>query len=145
MTTKRKVPENAFIGRTTPPEPPELAYALGQALLAWKRILEELDVKFGVRTREWTSHSPKWGWSLRVKRKARTIVWLAPADGAFNVLFILGERAVRAAQKAGLSRRLLRKVNNASKFPEGRVVRLAIRREADLGAVRRLAAIKLAN
>ena len=135
----------AFAGRAKSPDDIALAGALGDAHAAWNRFLELLASELEVTVREWRSYSPKWGWSLRVKRKARTIVWLAPLKGAFEVVFILGDKAVRAAQTAGLSETLLRKVNGAEKYPEGRAVRFVIRSERAVPGLVKLAAIKIAN
>ena len=80
-----------------------------------------------------------------MKRKSRTIVWLAPAVGAFDVTFILGDKAVRAAQTAGLSRALLKKVNESRKYPEGRAIRFRMKSGRGLPSLMQLARIKIAN
>ena len=54
------------------------------------------------RSRGVEVHSPKYGRSLRLKFKKRTIVHLCPCDGSFRVAFILGDRAVKAARQSDL-------------------------------------------
>jgi hypothetical protein len=88
---------NAFIGKLAAPTNHELATALGVAKPVWDQLLAELAGELGVNLHEWNSYSPKAGWSLRVKRKARTIVWLGPREDAFIAAFILGDKAVRSA------------------------------------------------
>ena len=73
--------ENAFIGKKTEPTDAELTNALGSAKAVWDQLLTELAGEHGLDIREWKCHSPKWGWSLRVKLKQRTIVWLSPWTG----------------------------------------------------------------
>jgi len=60
------------------------------------------------------------------------------------VLFILGERAVRAARASRLAaaNRLL---DEAPRYPEGTGVRFEVRRAKDVALVRELARIKLEN
>ena len=89
---------NAFIGKTKQPTDGELAAALGPARAAWDQLLADLAREFGVNVHEWNSYSPKAGWSLRVKRKARTIIWLGPRAGSFIAAFVLGDKAMRAAR-----------------------------------------------
>ena len=136
---------NAFIGKTSQPTNAELSDALGASKAVWDQLLADLEREHGVSVREWTCHSPKWGWSLRVKRKARTIVWLAPSRRSFDAAFILGDRAMAAAKLARLPKRVVDAMKSAPKYPEGTGVRLEVKSPRDLGALKALAAIKLAN
>jgi hypothetical protein len=136
---------NAFINKTTAPTESELVSALGPAKAAWDRILSDLAQELDVSIHEWKCHSLKWGWSLKVKRKARTIVWLSPSENGFNVLFILGDRAVQAARKGKLPKRIVSAIDAATKYPEGTGIRLWVTSTRTVGALKALAAIKLAN
>ena len=136
---------NAFIGAMDQPVDVALSTALGPAKLAWDRLLSRLEVELGAGVLEWKCHSPKWGWSLRVIRKKRTIVWLSPARDVFEVLFILGDRAMAAARQARLPQRIVRAIDTAPKYPEGTGVRLAVKSPRDVGGLMKLAAIKVAN
>jgi hypothetical protein len=136
---------NAFIKKPKQPTNAELAAALGPAKATWDQLLADLAHEFGVNVHEWNSYSLKAGWSLRVKRKERTIVWLAPCPGAFRVAFILGDKAVLAAQEAKLPKRILKIINEAPKYPEGTGVRLEVKSSKDIATLKKLAAIKLAN
>ena len=60
------------------------------------------------RSRGVEVHSPKYGRSLRLKLKKRTIVHLCPCDGSFRVAFILGDRAVKAARQSDLPKSMLK-------------------------------------
>jgi Protein of unknown function (DUF3788) len=138
-------PTNAFINKPAAPTDAEVAAALGPAKAAWDQLLSDLAQELDVTVHEWTCHSPKWGWSLRAKRKARTIVWLSPAERCFTVLFILGDKAVRAARQSKLPRRIVAALDAAPKYPEGTGVRLQVNNSRMVGTLKRLAAIKLAN
>ena len=98
---------NAFIGKTKQPTDGELTTALGPARATWDQLLADLDREFGVNIREWNSYSPKAGWSLRVKRKARTIVWLGPRESCFIAALVLGDKAMRAARAGKLPQRIV--------------------------------------
>ena len=139
------MPTNAFIGRTKKPTDAELTDALGPSRPAWDRLLAELAEQHDVTGREWKSYSPKGGWSLRVTRKARTIVWLSPAHQSFEVLFILGDKAMRAARQSDLPKRIAEALEEAPKYPEGTGVRLNVKSPRHLAALEKLAEIKLAN
>jgi len=136
---------NAFINRAEAPSDADVAAALGPATAAWDRFLTDLAQDLDVKVHEWKCHSPKWGWSLRVKRKARTIVWLSPSEKGFNVAFIFGSKAVAAARCARLPARVLKALDEATKYPEGTGIRLHVTHVRDVAALKKLAAIKLAN
>jgi hypothetical protein len=57
----------------------------------------------------------------------------------------VGEKAVQAARARDLPAQLLKEIDAARKYVEGRGIRLAVRNAKTLGTVKKLAAIKLAN
>jgi hypothetical protein len=132
---------NAFIGRTQPPTDDELSAELGAARALWDELLAMLALPI----QEWNSYSPKAGWSLKLKLKKRTIVYLAPCHGSFRVAFILGDKAMEAARQCKLSKAVMKIMDEAPRYPEGTGVRLEIKAHKDLTAVKKLAEVKLAN
>jgi hypothetical protein len=132
---------NAFIGRTKPPTDEELSTELGAARALWDELLTDLALPI----QEWNSYSPKAGWSLKLKLKKRTIVYLAPCHGSFRVAFVLGDKAMEAARQVKLPKAVLKIMDEAPRYPEGTGVRLEIAAHKDLAAVKKLAEVKLAN
>jgi hypothetical protein len=135
---------NAFIGKATMPTAEEVAAALGPAADVWKQLVDWM-AEQGVTVQEWNSYSAKSGWAMRLKVKKRNIVYLAPCSGCFRVAFILGGRAMAAARVSHLSKSTLKLLDEAPKYPEGTGVRLIVKSQKDLAAIRKLALIKLAN
>jgi Protein of unknown function (DUF3788) len=135
---------NAFIGALRKPTEKQLATALGEAKPVWDQLLREL-ARLEVNGLEWTSYSPKAGWALRLKRKQRTIVWLAPCPGHVRVAFILGDKAVEAAREARLPARVKKALAAAPRYPEGTGLRIETKSARGLAAILRLAEIKLAH
>ena len=136
---------NAFIGQTTPPTDEDLRRALGPAKPVWDRLVASLTSEVGVNKQEWKSYSAKMGWSLRLLRGKRTIVWISPLAGSFQVFFILGDKAMQAARESDLPSAILKLLDEAPTYPEGTGVRLDVRRADEFPNVLRLAAIKLSN
>ena len=132
---------NAFIGRTKPPTDEELSTELGAARALWDELLTELALPI----QEWNSYSPKAGWSLKLKLKKRTIVYLAPCHGSFRVAFVLGDKAMEAARQLKLPKAVLKIIDEAPRYPEGTGVRLEIAARKDLAAVKKLAEVKLGH
>jgi hypothetical protein len=138
------VQPNAFAGRKKPTES-DLAEALGATKPLWDALLHELSTELGVDVKEWKSYSIKAGWSLRLLRKKRTIVWLAPYPGCFHVLFMLGDKALKVASEVELSTRTRKVIDEAPRYPEGTGVRLLVKGPRVMSDIRRLARVKRDN
>jgi hypothetical protein len=128
------------------PTDDDLAAELGRSAKAlWDRLLAGLAERQDIGTQEWNSYSPKAGWSLKLKRDKRTILYLSPCRGCFRASFALGGKAVEAARASGLPQRVIRIIDSAKRYAEGTGVRIDVNGPADIAVVLKLAAIKLAN
>ncbi len=144
---KREAPTlapNAFIGKSEKPTEAELAAALGPSKTLWDQLVDDL-ARDGVDVQEWNSYSPKAGWALRLKRKERNIVYLSPLQGGFQIAFILGDKAVKAARQSKLPARVLKIIAEAPRYPEGTGVRMLVNGPEDVEVIKKLALIKLEN
>ena len=139
------LPANAFVGKLGPPTDKELSAALGPAKSLWDQLLTELADELKLPAREWNSYSKKAGWSLRVKRGDRTILYLAPLPRAFRASFALGDKAVQAAKASGLPKPVLKIIESARKYAEGTAVRIEVNNVADIAVVKQLAKAKMDN
>ena len=137
--------ENALIGMTAQPTEAEVAAVLDKSAPVWTEFVRWMADVQGVAEQEGKSSSPKYGWSLRLKRKKRTIVYLGPCKGCFRVAFVLGDRAVEAARACGLPKPVLHALEEAPHYSEGTGLRLLVKARKDLAAVRKLVLVKLAN
>ncbi len=136
---------NAFIGWAEKPSEAELDKALGPSSAAWRALISDLAAGHGVDIQEWSGYSRKAGWSLRLKRGKRTILWLSPCQGCFRVAFILGDKALLAARQARLPASAVAALDSAPRYPEGTGVRFLIRGPKDLPAIMKLAVVKMEN
>src|ERR1035438_238578 len=84
------VSSNAFIGKPEKPGDAELSSVLGPSRALWDQLLDDLSSEGSITGWEWHSYSVKAGWSLRLKRKQRNIVYMVPCQGAFLAAFVFG-------------------------------------------------------
>ncbi len=134
---------NAFIGKPDPPGAEELAAELGPAARLWERLIASLKRGHSVDNQDWHSYSRKAGWTLRLKKQERTILYLSPSHGAFMASFALGDRAVKAARESDLAHDVIELIASSRRYAEGTAVRIDVKQQKDLAAVTKLAAIKL--
>jgi hypothetical protein len=61
------------------------------------------------------------------------------------VALILGDKAVAAARQSNLAKSTLKLLDEAPRYPEGTGLRLMVKAQKDLAAIKKLALIKMAN
>jgi hypothetical protein len=133
---------NAFIGETKPPSSRALHAMLGPSAAGWSELIAWLTQK-GIECDNWSSVSPKYGWSLRPLLKKRTILWMGPCKDCFRVSFALSDKAVATALASKLPKALHEQIASARRYAEGTPVRLVVKSARDLAPVRALVEIKL--
>lgn len=136
---------NAFIGWPKAPSDADVAAALGRVKPLWDEIVESISEELNLKDREWKCPGRKYGWTLRLQRGKRNILHLSPRQGSFQVLTILGDRAVKAARDAQLSAVALKLLDEAPRYPEGTGIRLEVTSRRHLPLIRKPARIKLDN
>jgi hypothetical protein len=134
-----------FDDKSNTPKDDELARVLGRAAGHWDNLKAHLSSEFNPLTETWKFSGKAWGWSLQLRYKKRAIVYLTPCRGYFHAGLALGEKAVKAAHQSDLPASILKIIDSAKKYAEGRAVRLEIKSARDVSAVKKLASIKMAN
>ena len=134
-----------FDDKEKPPKDKELAVALKDSFVHWNELKKLIALRFTSISFEWGYSSKTTGWGMRLKSKDRTILYVTPCDGYFLASFALGEKAVKAAHEDDLPPAVLRIIDEAKKYAEGRGVRLEVRSGRDLRNIEKLAAIKMAT
>ena len=133
-----------FDDKSNPPKEADLAKALKDSFVFWNELAKLIALRFKPLSSEWGFSSKTTGWGMRLKNKDRTILYMTPCEGYFLASFALGEKAVNAAHEDDLPANVLKSIDNAKKYAEGRGVRLEVRNGKDVRNVEKLAAIKMA-
>lgn len=136
---------SAFDDKTQEPRKPELDSVLGDASGTWDQLVCRLRSAFEPLSEDWVFSGKKWGWALRLKHKRRAVVYLTPSEGVFYAGFALGKKAVDAAHSSDLPQDILRTIDGAQEYAEGRAVRLEVHTSEDVGNVVGVTEIKMAN
>ncbi len=127
------------------PTASDLKAVLGSAMKLWDELHDALAGKYAPLTDTWGFSGKKWGWSLALKQKKCTIVYLTPSETFFYAGFALGEKAVAVARESGLPPAVLSIIEEAPKYAEGRGVRLEIHIAEDVSHALIVAAAKMST
>jgi hypothetical protein len=125
------------------PSEEQVLEALGPAAPAWRALVSHVGRAHAPVTPHWSYSGSKYGWSLRLKRRKRVIVYLTPLWGRFLVGLVLGDRAVSAAEKSGLPETVLQALHEAPRYGEGTGLRLTVTDESLLPAIEKLILAKM--
>ena len=132
----------SFDDKAKVPDDKALSSALGATKPLWDEFVRHITEEYSPIVEAWGFYK---SWSLRLKRKARTIVYLLPRDGSFLCAFVFGGKATEAARLAKLPKAIMKEIEEAPVYAEGRGFRLEVRKPKDIETMKALAAIKMAN
>ena len=132
----------SFDDKDKAPDDKALAKDLGPSKKLWDEFVRHIATAYAPVTEAWGFYK---AWSLRLKQKKRTIVYLLPKDGHFLCAFVYGGKATEAARQAKLPKAVTKEIEDAPVYAEGRGFRLEVKTASDLETMKKLAAIKMAN
>ena len=135
---------SAFGDKARQPEDADLAKVLKRSFVFWGELKKVIESRFTPLSVEWGFTTPS-GWWMRLKHKKRTVLYMTPCEGHFLASFALGEKAVKAAHDSDLPNSVLKLIDSAKKYAEGRGVRLEVRNAKDVRHVETLALIKMST
>jgi hypothetical protein len=136
---------SALSDKSQEPTEDDLRKVLGKAHKVWTSLIVAVDERIGPISQVWGYTSKTTGWGLRLKQKDRIILYMTPQAGQFLVSFALGEKAVAAANRLAISPALLKAIDDAPRYAEGRGLRLEVSGLGQIGDLAELAEIKSEN
>lgn len=134
---------SAFGDGSAKPDARGLRKTLGRSAVHWDDLVAHIAGRYAPLDETWNFAGANWGWSLRLRHKKRTVLYMTPCNKHFLVGLVLGEKAVTAARGSALPQLALASIEKAPKYAEGRAVRLEVRNRNSLAIAKKLAAIKM--
>ena len=101
---------SAFDDESKKPGASDLERTLGRTSAHWDSLITHIAAKYAPLDETWNFSGANWGWSLRLKQKKRTVLYMTSCKGHFLVGFTLGEKAVKAAHDSTLPDEILSRV-----------------------------------
>ena len=126
------------------PVPSDLKGVLGKAAGLWNQLISRVAQNHPPIAELWHFGGSKYGWSLRLKRRDRIVLYLIPQRGHFLVGLVLGDKALEDIKKQHLPPEILAAVASSPRYGEGTGVRLPVATTRDVRAVEKMTAAKMA-
>jgi len=111
--------QNALAGRTKRPSKTDLKSILGASHPLWTQLVSDVKRDLNLDGADWHSSGVKYGWSYRLQRKGRNIVYLGPGAGMFVAAFVFGDKAVADIRKSDLPEYVVKMLAEAKRYGEG--------------------------
>ena len=130
--------ESIFSEKAIIPNEEMLNTALNSRKKLWDKMIS-LSEGIG----EWKFYSKTAGWTYPIKKNKRTLFYMMPKDRWFQLIFVYGERSVKAAKSVDLPEQVLNDLLQAKHYVEGRSLSINIKNDADLNIAKKLIQLKL--
>jgi len=117
--------------KSVEPVASDVAEVLGPSEELWYELIARMEASYGPLTEAWGFSGAKYGWSLRLKQKKRTILYLIPQSDTFLVGIVLGDRALSLLRWDDLSPEVLHAIDEAPRYGEGTGFRIPVAQAAD--------------
>lgn len=134
-----------FTDKNSTPSEKDLTTVLGKSWSLWNDFRNDLEERYGPLNEEWKFYMKKSGWTLKVLRKKRNLFFFSPRQNYFNINFVFGDKAVKAAEESDLPLQLKQELRNARKYMEGRGLPVKVETAEQLVSIKKLVQIKIEN
>jgi hypothetical protein len=136
---------SVFTDKEAEPAEKDLAEKLGDTYPLWNQVVEFVMKKYPFGMEDWNYPGKKYGWNLRIKDKKRAIIYLLPREGYFKTAFVFGDKASEVVWNSNVSTGIKTDLKKATRYAEGRGIRIDVKNDMILPDIQRLVEIKLAN
>lgn len=134
-----------FQDKAIKPTDKDLPEKLGSSHQWWIQLHNFVLNEYPNGLAEWNYPGKKYGWSYRIKDKKRAIIYLLPRENYFKVAFVFGQKAFDQIMSSDISIEIKKELEQATKYVEGRGIRIRIDNDSKLPDIQKLIRIKLAN
>ena len=131
--------------KPAPPDAAALAELLGPAGALWTQLTDAIRTNHTPVTERWVYGGRKYGWSCRLERRKKGIVYLMPDAGHIRVGLALSDAARDVVLAGNLPATIREPLATATKAIEGWPVRMIVRTPTDVEVALKLASIKASN
>lgn len=132
-----------FPDKLVKPEQKDLMTALGTSYELWTQIEKFVMEQYPAGLAEWNYPGKKYGWSYRIKDKKRAIIYFLPREKYFKVGFVFGQKATDEIMDSTISSDIKTELEQATKYAEGRGIRIDVNNSSKLHDIKQLIEIKL--
>ncbi|PKL84519.1 MAG: hypothetical protein CVV22_12510 [Ignavibacteriae bacterium HGW-Ignavibacteriae-1] len=134
-----------FPHKESEPTDEDLKLALGESYDIWTRLNDFVLERYPKGILNWNYPGKKWGWNYRIKDKKRAIIYFLPRESYFKVGLVFGQKAFDMIMDSDISEEIKNELQQATKYAEGRGIRIDVKNDKIIPDIMKLVEIKLLN
>jgi hypothetical protein len=140
-----RAPFSTFVDRTREPSRASVRRALAEARPTWDAFKRYLAETYGLKGLFHFMYGERYGWALQFRRSGRFVLAMYPNQGHLTVQIILNRAQVATATGMGLPSRVLKVLEAAKDYPEGRWLFIPVRSQKGAEELKPLVALKMSR
>jgi len=140
-----RAPFGCFVDRSQEPSLASVRKALAGARAAWDDLEAHLAETYGIKGSFHFMYGERYGWALRFQKSGRFILAMYPNRSHFTVQIVLGRAQVAAATEMKLPPFIVRVLEAAKDYPEGKWLFIPARSVKSARELRDLIALKISQ
>ncbi|MEZ5359044.1 MAG: DUF3788 family protein [Candidatus Zixiibacteriota bacterium] len=134
---------SVFTEKAVQPNDKLIAEALGKKYPLWQGAIAIAESICGPITQQWMYHGRKYGWYCKLLHKKKNILFMAPLDGYFRIVFLFNDQAVSEIEASdAISDTVKEDLRNGEQYNIGRSLNVNIKFKKNLADIRQLIEIK---
>ena len=130
-----------FSDKTHPPEPTEIAKALGSAQPLWERLIHFIASNYQM-VGDMVYGGKNYGWNLWYRKSGKSLISLYPQENTLVAQVVLGRAQVEKALTLSLGENVSRTLRETPQLHDGRWLFIKVTTETDAADVEQLLRVK---
>jgi len=131
----------AFVDKQHQPTMKEIFASIRSKKELWENLTGFVADNYRVKN-DFAFYGKNYGWALRFRKAGKALLSMYPGEDAFTVQIVLAETQVEKAASLKLGKNVMKVLQNARQFPEGRWLFIRIGSKQDITGVQRLLMLK---
>ena len=134
--------KSVYLDKIIQPDEAMLSASVGRQKEQWDAIVLFVSETYAACTQEWKYYGKAWGWSLVLKSKTKTLCYLTPAEGYFQVSIIFNDKGRAMAANAALPETVLQAVDASKSNPQNIPYDFNVRENDDVDIAKKLIEVR---
>lgn len=133
----------AFTDKLQKPTNNEILVMIGPGWTLWQELILFIREHYPVTEDLKFLYGKKYGWAVRFRIRGKLLASLYPTEGGFTVQINLNTDAVEQAREMNRGKNVLRAINRATPYPEGRWLFISVESKEDIHDIIQLLALRV--
>lgn len=134
--------KSIYCEKAVQPDEAMITFVIGENKEKWDTIINHVSKAYTIFTQEWKFYGKAWGWFLVLKSKTKTLCYLVPMEGYFQVSIIFNDKGRALAVNAELPEGVLQAVEDSKNNPKNIPYDFDVKTKDDVAIAKKLIEVR---